>query len=297
MSAVNYTMPLSIVFAMIISKFSMIRSNELLCMYAAGITKNALILPIFFTTLVLTLGYIALNFTSFSYTSEYKSNLLKYSQILSTSSDLFLKYEGKYVYFGELNPLKQEAVKVKIFDIKDNELQEIISAQKGVFIDNTWVLSDVEIIRKPKINENLSTKLESLKLPYMNALEKFRPKIIENAYLGQSSIPDAIDAIKFFGMQGVNIDSIKTNLYLILFFPFFAPFMVVIFYYYLPLSGRFFNLALMNFIFVFIALSLWGVLFVLGKFASNGAMAPEISIILPIIILGIFALVLYRKNR
>ncbi|MDR2082006.1 MAG: LptF/LptG family permease [Campylobacteraceae bacterium] len=299
MSAVNYTLPLSIVFAMIISKFSMIRSNELLCMYAAGITKNALILPIFFMTLALTFGYIALNFTSFSYAYEYKSNLLKYNQILSTSSDLFLKYEGKYVYFGELNPLKQEAVKVKIFDVKDNELQEIISAENGVFTNNTWVLRNVEIVRKPKINENLSVKLENVKLPYMSVLEKFRPKIIENAHLGQSSlsIPDAIDAIKFFGMQGINIDSVKTNLYLILFFPFFAPFMVVIFYYYLPLSGRFFNLALMNFIFVFIALSLWGVLFVLGKFASRGAMNPEISIILPIFALGIFASVLYRKNR
>ncbi|MDR2099320.1 MAG: LptF/LptG family permease [Campylobacteraceae bacterium] len=299
MSALNYTLPLSIIFAMIVSKFSMIRSNELLSMYAAGITKNALILPIFCTALVLTFGYIALNFTSFAYAYEYKSNLLKYNQILSTSSDLFLKYEGKYVYFGELNPLKQEVAKVKIFNMKDNELQEIINAQKGVFVDNVWVLEDVEIVRKTKIDENVSAKIQTIKLPNMTALEKFRPKIIENAHLGQSSlsIPDAIDALIFFGTQGINVDSVKTNLYLILFFPFFAPFMVVIFYYYLPLSGRFFNLALMNFVFVFIALAGWGVLFVLGKFASSGVIAAEISIILPILLLAIFAVVLYRKNR
>ncbi|MDR0762158.1 MAG: LptF/LptG family permease [Campylobacteraceae bacterium] len=299
MSAVNYTLPLSIIFAMIVSKFSMIRSNELVSMYAVGITKNALILPIFFTALILTFIYIALNFTSFSYAYEYKSNLLKYNQILSTSSDLFLKYDGKHVYFGELNPLKQDVTTVKIFDIKDNELQEIISAQKGVFIDNAWVLEDVEIIKKPKIDENLSAKLETVKLPFMTVLEKFRPKIIENAHLGQSSlsIPDAIDAIMFFGKQGINIDSIKTNLYLIIFFPFFAPFIVVIFYYYLPLSGRFFNLALMSFIFVFAALVGWGILFVLGKFASNGVVAAEFSILLPIVVLKIIALILYRKNR
>jgi lipopolysaccharide export system permease protein len=299
MSAVNYTLPLSIIFAMIVSKFSMIRSNELLCMYAVGITKNALILPIFFTALILTFSYIALNFTSFSYAYEYKSNLLKYNQILSTSSDLFLKYEGKYVYFGELNPLKQEAVTVKIFDIKNNELQEVTNAQKGVFIDNAWVLENVTIIKKPEVDGNLSAKLQTIKLPYMTVLEKFRPKIIENAHLGQSSlsIPDAVDAIIFFGRQGINIDSIKTNLYLILFFPFFAPFIVVIFYYYLPLSGRFFNLALMNFIFVFIALAGWGALFVLGKFASNGVIMAEISTLLPIAALGLFTFVLYRKNR
>ncbi|MDR1008348.1 MAG: LptF/LptG family permease [Campylobacteraceae bacterium] len=299
MSAVNYTLPLSIIFAMIVSKFSMIRSNELISMYAVGITKNALILPIFCTALFLTFGYIALNFTSFSYAYEYKSNLLKYNQILSTSSDLFLKYEGKYIYFGELNLLRQEVTDVKIFDIKDNELQEIISAQKGVFVDNAWILENVEITKKPEIAENLSVKSEIIKLPYTTVLEKFRPKIIENAYLGQSSlsIPDAIDAIIFFGAQGVNIDSVKTNLYLMIFFPFFAPFIVVIFYYYLPLSGRFFNLALMNFVFVFTALAGWGVLFVLGKFASNGVIAAEISILMPIVILKITSLILYRKNR
>jgi lipopolysaccharide export system permease protein len=299
MSAVNYTLPLSIIFAMIVSKFSMIRSNELISMYAAGITKNALILPIFISSLVLTFVYIALNFTPFTYAYEYKSNLLKYNQILSTSSDLFLKYEGKYVYFGELNPLKQEVANVKIFDIKNNELQEIVSAQKGVFTDDAWVLEDVLIAKKPKVDENLSAKLETVKLPSMTVLEKFRPRIIENAHLGQSSLSilDAIDAIMFFGKQGINISPIKTNLYLIIFFPFFAPFIVVIFYYYLPLSGRFFNLALMNFIFVFAALAGWGILFVLGKFASSGVIAAEISILLPIVILKITALILYRKNR
>jgi lipopolysaccharide export system permease protein len=277
----------------------MIRSNELISMYAVGITKNALILPIFFAAMILTFGYIALNFTTFSYAYEYKSNILKYNQIISTSSDLFLKYDGKYVYFGELNPLKQEVTKVKIFDIKDNELQEIINAEKGVFTDNAWVLENVEVIKKPIVDTLADAKIESMKLPFLRVLEKFRPKIIENAHLGQStlSIPDAIDAIIFFGDQGINIDTIKTNLYLIIFFPFFAPFIVVIFYYYLPLSGRFFNLALMSFIFVFIALAGWGVLFVLGKFASSGVIKAEISILLPIVILGLCAFNLYRKNR
>jgi lipopolysaccharide export system permease protein len=298
MSAVNYTLPLSIIFAMIVSKFSMIRSNELIGMYAASVTKNALILPIFITSMVLTFIYIALNFTQFAYAYTYKSNLLKYNQILSTSSDLFLKYDGKYIYFGELNPIKQEVTKVKIFDIADNELQEVISAKRGVFNNDAWVLEDVEITKKPKIEENLSAKIETIKLPYITVLERFRPKIIENAHLGQSalSIPDAIDAIIFFGRQGINISPVKTNLYLIIFFPFFAPFIVVIFYYYLPLSGRFFNLALMSFIFVFIALAGWGVLFVLGRFASSGVIIAEISILLPIVVLGLFALILYRKN-
>jgi lipopolysaccharide export system permease protein len=299
MSAVNYTLPLSIIFAMIVAKFAMIRSNELISMYSVGVTKNALIMPIFLTSLFLTLSYIALNFTPFTYSYEYRSNLLKYSQIVSTSSNLFLKYEGKYVYFGELNPLSGEVLDVKIFSIEDNELTDIITAKKGVFKDNIWVLEDVERIKKPRVGSDFNAALEIEKFQTLEALEKFRPKIIENAHLGKQSlsIPDAIDAMRFFGKQGINIDTIKTNLYLLIFFPFFAPFIVMIFYYYLPLSGRFFNLALMSFIFVFIALAGWGVLFVLGRFAANSVIMAEIAILLPIILLGFFALYLYRKNR
>jgi lipopolysaccharide export system permease protein len=298
MSAVSYTLPLSIVFAMIVSKFGMIRSNELISMYSVGVSKNALILPIFFAALALVMIYIALNFTQFSYAYEYRSNLLKYSQILRSSSKLFLKYEGKYVYFGELDPLRQEATDVKIFDLRDNELVEITRAKKGRFVDNAWVLEDVERIAKPPINGDANITLGVEHLARLTALERFRPKIIENAHQAAQSlsIPDAIDAIKFFGAQGINMHLVKTNLYFLIFFPFFAPFTVMIFYYYLPLSGRFFNLALANFGFVFAALVGWGVLFTLGRFAANSVMAPEVAILLPILLLGLAALHLYRKN-
>jgi lipopolysaccharide export LptBFGC system permease protein LptF len=53
----------------------------------------------------------------------------------------------------------------------------------------------------------------------------------------------------------------------------------------------------MNFAFIFVALVGWGVLFTLGKFAANSVVAPEFAILLPIIILGIAALILYHKNR
>ncbi|MDR1284679.1 MAG: LptF/LptG family permease [Campylobacteraceae bacterium] len=299
MSAVSYTLPLSIVFAMIVSKFSMIRSNELLCMYSVGVTKNAMILPIFLSAFFLVFIYILLNFTSFTYAYEYRSNLLKYSQIMRSSSNLFLKYEGKYVYFGELNPLKQEASDIKIFDIENSELKEITTAKRGVFKNNVWTLEQVEKIKKPKIEVRENAGIEIENLESIQALEQFRPKIIENAHLGSQSlsIPDAWDAMKFFGAQGINMNSVKTNLYFLIFFPFFAPFAVVILYYYLPISGRFFNLALMNFGFIFVTLVGWGVLFTLSRFALNSIILPEIAILAPIAILSIFAFVLYGKNR
>ncbi len=51
--AINYTLPLSVVFALIASKFYLIRSNELVSLYALGISKRRLLTPFFFTSLAL----------------------------------------------------------------------------------------------------------------------------------------------------------------------------------------------------------------------------------------------------
>ncbi|MFV0481698.1 MAG: LptF/LptG family permease [Campylobacteraceae bacterium] len=299
MSSVNYVLSLSIVFAMILTKFSMIRSNELVSLYSIGVSKNALIVPIFLTSLFITCLYFALNMTSFANSQEYRSNILDNGQVGSISSDLFLKYNNQYIYFKTLDPLRQEALHVKIFNVQNNELQETITAQKATFKNNIWVLENVQKTYKPVIEGNLNASLNIESLDRLEALKDFRPKIMENVHEGKSSLSilDAIEAISFFKEQGINTTSIKANLYLLVFFPLYAPLMVLILYYFLPMSGRFFNLALTSFTFVFITLVGWGVLFVMGRFSANSVFIPEVGVIVPIFILGIYAIYLYNKNR
>lgn len=297
LTAINYVLPISIIFAMITTKFHMIRSNELITLYSIGVSKNALIKPIFLTAIFIVFAYYGLNMSQFSYAYEYRSNILDNAGLGSTSSELFLKHNNQYVYFEELNPYKQEALHVKIFDVENNELKNIISAKSAKYIKDEWILQDVQLTVKPKITSKDSA-ITIKNQDEIAVLKGFRPSIIENAHQGKNSlsIPDAIDAIKFFKNQDVNINSFKSNLYLTLFFPLYAPLMVLILYYYLPISGRFFNLALMSFVFIFIGLVGWGVLYVIGKFAANSVISPEAGIVLPIIILSAFAIYLYRKN-
>ena len=84
---------------------------------------------------------------------------------------------------------------------------------------------------------------------------------------------------------------------LAVFAPFFAPFMVLIIYYFLPVTGRFFNLALKSFIFTIASLCVRGALFVMMRFARNGVVSPEIGVLLPIILLGTYAFYLHFKSR
>ena len=97
LTAVNYVLPLSLIFALIASEFSMIRSNELVSFYALGIDKNRLIKPPFYIALTITFVYVGLNFTPFAYAYEYGRNIVKLSNLSRTSSDIFLKFEGKFV--------------------------------------------------------------------------------------------------------------------------------------------------------------------------------------------------------
>lgn len=299
LTAVNYVLPLALIFALITSKFSMIRSNELVSFYALGIDKNRLIKPPFYIALAITFIYVGLNFTPFAYAYEYGRNIVKLSNLSRTSSDIFLKFEGKFVYVDSLNPISGEAKDVRIFDINGSDLRSATFGESGKFIDDAWLLKNAKIVNLPQ-NIKLGEKGLDIKTPSeLKTLENFKPKTIESASAESSAItiPDAVDYILAFKDEGIGLNSTKTTLYNLAFAPFFAPFMVLIIYYFLPVTGRFFNLALKSFIFTIASLCVWGALFVMMRFARNGVVSPEVGVLLPIILLGAYAFYLRFGSR
>jgi len=299
LTAVNYVLPLALIFALITSKFSMIRSNELVSFYALGIDKNRLIKPPFYIALAITFIYVGLNFTPFAYAYEYGRNIVKLSNLSRTSSDIFLKFEGKFVYMDSLNPISGEAKDVRIFDINGSNLRSATFGESAKFTDDAWLLKNAKIVNLPQ-NIKLGEKGLDIKTPSeLKTLENFKPKTIESASAESSAItiPDAVDYILAFKDEGIGLNSTKTTLYNLAFAPFFAPFMVLIIYYFLPVTGRFFNLALKSFIFTIASLCVWGALFVMMRFARNGVVSPEIGVLLPIILLGAYAFYLRFGSR
>jgi len=298
MNAVNYVLPLSIVFGMVVTYFSMIKSNELICMYASSISKRSLVRPFFLTSLGLTLIYIGLNCTEFAYAYEYSSNLKKYNRISTSSEDLFLKHNNQYIYFKKLDPLKQVAYDVTIFEVDSVDLTKVIRASIASFVQNHWILEHVNVIHKPNINALSDKGYRVENIEKLQTMENFKPKIMDNIYQGEYtlSISDGIDALRFFDAQGVNTSKIKATLFYQLFFPLFAPFLIVILYYKAPVMGRYFNMALIASSFAFITLVTWSGLFLLSRLAANGVIFAEIAILLPIVILFLTALRFYSKH-
>ena len=298
MNAVNYVLPLSVVFGMIVTHFSMIKSNELISLYALSISKQKLIKPFFQTALAITLVYIGLNATEFVYANEYSKNLKKFNRISSNSEDLFLKHNNHYVYFKKLDPYKQIAYDVTIFETDGTNVIKIMRAPQAFFKDNQWELENVKIVHKPdtKTLEGDGLRFESVQK--VSAIENFKPRIMDTIYQGDNtlSIVDSIEALIFLQTQGINTFKIKASLFYQLFFPLFAPFLIVLLYSKAPIVGRYFNVPLVSSVFAFATLFVWSGLFILSRLSATGVLIAEIGILLPVVLLALWACYTYIKR-
>ncbi|EAL3132779.1 LptF/LptG family permease [Campylobacter coli] len=297
-SAVTYVLPVSLIFALVLSLVSMIRANEFVSLYALGLSRNYVILFPFLWALFFCCIYIGLNFTSFAYANDYKRNILKNGTIMNQSGEVFLKFNNNFVYISKINNGQNSAQNIKIFNINDLNLSSFVSAKNAHFEGESWILRDGNITLLPKNYELANDGLKIQDFSELKSLEGFKPKIIEGvASNSDYSISDALESFELFKAQNVNTDTLKINLYKFVFTPFFAPFLMLIMYYFFPVIARFFNLAFVTFIAFVVTLMIWGVLFLLTRLSENSVIASEIGIVVPIIILGCLSAYMYYKHR
>ncbi|WP_038814218.1 LptF/LptG family permease, partial [Campylobacter jejuni] len=288
----------SLIFALVVSLISMIRANEFVSLYALGLSRNYVILFPFLWALFFCCIYIGLNFTSFAYANDYKRNILKNGTIMNQSGEVFLKFNNNFVYISKINNGQNSAQNIKIFNINDLNLSSFVSAKNAHFEGESWILRDGNITLLPKNYELANDGLKIQDFSELKSLEGFKPKIIEGvASNSDYSISDALESFELFKAQNVNTDALKINLYKFVFTPFFAPFLMLIMYYFFPVIARFFNLAIVTFIAFVVTLMIWGVLFLLTRLSENSVIASEIGIVVPIIILGCLSAYMYYKHR
>ncbi len=296
---VNFILPLSLVFAMISSKISLMRSNELVSLYASGISKTKVIMPLFISAMLITSALVFANCTSFAYANEYQINILKHNRISTNAKKLFVRYDDKYIYIGLLDPVKKQAQDVKIFETKDGELKSIISAEELNFQNDSWFTKKASKLVMPKLKILGADGFKRLSLSEVSLLDGFKPNIIDSIADAKISLSvlDAYEAIVFLSSQDADSTAMRSIFYSLTFFPFFAPFMVAILFFFMPPTARFFNTALLSSLLIFVSLCTWGCIYALSKFAETKVILPELAIIAPIILLAIIAGIRLYKNR
>ncbi len=299
---VNYTLPLSLIFGLLLAMLQIIKSNELVTLYALGVSKTRVASPFVWIASLLTLGYIALNtLPYFVQTLETSTNIRKRGTLSSTTSSIFLKSGDDYAYIQRLFPHTKSAEGMKIFIIQNDRLKEIIEAKKGRFRTDHWELEEVTLIQKPAINPaNIKhARLQITSHKKRDVLYGFTPRIIDTLFQAapRLTIQDSFLAIDLLQKQNLRTDKIRANLYTMTIFPLFAPITVFGLFFLFPAQHRGSNLPLFTTLVIFGTLVVWGLLFTLTQIALNGAISPEAGIILPIILLFLIALYSYRRYR
>jgi lipopolysaccharide export system permease protein len=298
--AVDLLLPLSLIFAMIATKIYLIRSNALVSFFSLGYSRVDILKPFVYVSTAIILLFIALHsWSSFSRAQEFSRNILKHSQYLNPTRDLFFSYEGKYVYFSKLLPLQERAEGVRIFRVDNGALKEVISAKSAAYRDGYWRIQKGDIIQKPDDLSFTSPGITIKAAEDLEILKGFRPKILDQVYEGKVNftIGDAVDAISLLHSQNIDISTIKSALYKIFVYPFFVPFLIVIIYFFVPISVRFLNVSLFSFVAILTTLLVWGIMMMLIELSNNKTIASEVGIVAPIVILALIALRQWRKYR
>ncbi len=301
--AIDMLLPLSLIFAMISTKIFLIRSNALVSFYSLGYSRIDILKPfVVVSTVVITLFISLHSISNFARADEFAKNIRKNAQYLSPTRDLFFTYKDKFVYFSRLLPLQESAENIRVFSFVDNSLKEVLVAKKASYRNDAWLINKADIITKP---DNISFDSLGIKVrekQNLEILQGFRPKMLDQVYEGKVnfSIKDAIDAYLLLRDQNINTNTVKSALYKIFVYPFFVPSLVVIIFFFVPISVRFLNVSLFSFVAIISSLMIWAFLFSLVELSNHKTIPSELGIILPNLLLLLFAIrqwIKYRTSR
>ncbi len=298
--AIDTLLPLSLVFAMISTKIYLIRSNALVSFYSLGYSRIDVLKPFVVVSGIIMTFYISLHsWSSFARAQEFSDNIRSNAQYLSPTRDLFFVYEDKYIYFSKMIPLQKKAIDVRVFSLKNRSLKEVIVAKEAVYKDDSWFIKSADIITKPDNLTLTSNGIAVTQTQDLKILKGFKPKILDQVYEGKVNftIQDAISALLLLDGQNIDTTTIRVALYKIFIYPLFVPSLVVIIFFFVPMSVRFLNVSLFSFGAILSSLLVWGVLFMLNELANHKTVSAEVGIVLPIFILFSIAFRQYRFYR
>jgi len=292
------TLPLSILFAWLLTLSILIKENTMVSFYSLGVSKRAILLPIISISFIITSFLIFLQTTELAYSLEEKNKIIKNKYFISEKKNILLKYNDNFIYFKKLFPLEKKAIGIRIFKVKNSQLIQTIIAKKAYYQNNKWYVIDAKIINKP---DNIiwdESKLEITYEKFLYTLEGFKPEVISNVYKSkaQYSIPDAIYTILLFDKQKLNTNKIKAILYSKMVLPYFVIPMLVLIFIYTNISSRFFKMSKFLSLGIFITLLIWGLFFLLEKLSVGNVINSELALLLPLAILFVFSKYIYYKK-
>jgi lipopolysaccharide export system permease protein len=295
--ALGLLYPLAIVFALIMTKLGMVKSNNMGALHAFGYNKKRLFFPILIIATLTYSAFVYLQTTEFSYAKD-KATVLLENQINAYDvNDVFFKYNDTFVYIEKLDPIKKIINNMTIFKVKNEEVLYTIKSPYALYADSEWEAHDAVIKRHIYKNGNL-VKYNVEHEDSISTLHGYKPKIITSLYEGKAlNIIDAYNTWKLFKKQNINSDKVRAVIYNKTIVPLFAIALALILFFKLPFHARMMSLGLVIASSLGATFAIWGILFGLNQMGENGVLAPELTAILPIVLLWIYAIYVYFTDE
>jgi len=233
--ALGMLYPLSIIFALILTKISFVKSNTMGIFHAFGYTKRELVAPMFFFASLTYLLFVGLHTTEFSYARDKGSALLKNEIGAYNVNDIFFKYNDTFVYMKKLDPVHH------VYNTKGSLVHYTIEHRKSISTLHGY---------KPKIIESL-----------------YEGKTL--------NIIDAYHTWKLLKSQHLNSDKIRSALYEKTVVPLFALAMLLILFFKIPFHARMMRMGFVVALSLGVTFVIWGILFGLNQIGENGVLELE----------------------
>jgi len=295
--ALGMLYPLAIVFALIMTKLSLVKNNTMGALHAFGYDKKKLFAPLFLVAALVYGIFIALNTTEFAYAKDKATSLLKNEITAYDVNDLFFKYNDTFVYINTLDPIGKKIEDITIFKVEGYQVKYTINAPLAVFDGKKWTAIRATV----KTHIYKHGELQRYTVEYkesIDTLEGYKPKIIESLYEGKAlNIIDAFNTWKLLQKQHLNSDKIRAVLYDKVFVPLFALSLILILFFKIPFHARMMNLGGVIALSLGLTFVIWGIFFGLGQMGANGVLIPELTVIVPITLLGIYAVYVYFMDE
>jgi len=291
--ALGMLYPLALVFALIMTKLALVKQHTMAALHAFGYSQKKLLAPLLVVAAFVYAVFVLLHTTDFSYAKDKAHMLLENRLHDYDVNDIFFKYNDTFVYIKRLDPVEKKIEGITIFKVAGYQVRYTIKAPVALFDGEEWIAQSAVVkTHQYRNGELIRYKVE--KRASIATLHGYKPKIIESLYEGKAlNIIDAYRTWKLLEAQHLNSDKIRAVLYDKIIIPLFAPALMMILFFKLPFHARMANLG------AAVAFSLggtfliWGILFGLEQIGANGVLVPELTTMVPVAFLWVYALWLF----
>lgn len=295
--ALGLLYPLAIVFALIMTKLSLIKNNTMGAFHAFGYSKKTLLYPLLLMAFLTYIIFTFLHTTAFSYAKDKAMVLLKNELNAYEVNDLFFKYNDTFVYVRKLNPIEKIIEDLTIFKVDKSQVRYTIYAPYALYNGTDWDALDATL-KNHVYEDGIIERFDREEKENIKTLVGYKPKIIESLYEGKAlNIVDAFNTWKLMEKQGLNSDKIRASLYDKVVVPLFSLALLLILFFKLPFHARMVNIGAVVALALGSTFTIWGIIFGLNQVGANGVLIPEFTAILPIVILWTYALYVFITDE